>query len=163
MSNKIIKIISGGQTGADRGGLDAAIELGLEHGGACPRGRLAEDGRIPDKYSMLELFSYKYSHRTEQNVLDADLTLIFTFGPPKGGSALTVDYAIRHGKPFLHLDLNKADEYSIEKLIEWLKKNNNGKTILNIAGSRESSNCGIQKRVYSIMIQVLKRSIDGLL
>jgi hypothetical protein len=40
------KIISGGQTGADRAGLGFAIEKGLEHGGYVPRGRKAEDGRI---------------------------------------------------------------------------------------------------------------------
>src|SRR6202048_4695652 len=44
------KIISGGQTGADRAGLDFAIEKGLEHGGYVPRGRKAEDGRIDDRY-----------------------------------------------------------------------------------------------------------------
>ena len=40
-----MKIISGGQTGVDRGALDAAIALGLDHGGWCPLGRLAEDGQ----------------------------------------------------------------------------------------------------------------------
>jgi hypothetical protein len=38
--------VSGGQTGADRGGLDSAIENGIPHGGRCPKGRLAEDGPI---------------------------------------------------------------------------------------------------------------------
>ena len=43
----IAKIVSGGQTGADRGGLDAAILLGVPHGGWCPKGRKSEDGVIP--------------------------------------------------------------------------------------------------------------------
>jgi hypothetical protein len=33
MDCPIAKIVSGGQTGADRGGLDAAIDLGIPHGG----------------------------------------------------------------------------------------------------------------------------------
>ena len=33
------KIISGGQTGADRAALDAAIERGIPHGGWLPKGR----------------------------------------------------------------------------------------------------------------------------
>lgn len=48
--HSIAKIVSGGQTGADRGGLDAAIELGIRHGGWCPKGRKAEDGAIPATY-----------------------------------------------------------------------------------------------------------------
>jgi Circularly permutated YpsA SLOG family len=32
------KIVSGGQTGADRAGLDFAIEAGIEHGAFVPRG-----------------------------------------------------------------------------------------------------------------------------
>ena len=47
----LTKIISGGQTGVDRAALDAAIAAGIPHGGWCPRGRLAEDGRIPERYA----------------------------------------------------------------------------------------------------------------
>ena len=46
----IEKIISGGQTGADRAALDVAIELGIPHGGWIPKGRKTEDGRLPDQY-----------------------------------------------------------------------------------------------------------------
>jgi hypothetical protein len=41
----IEKVVSGGQTGADRAALDLAIERGIPHGGWCPKGRLAEDVR----------------------------------------------------------------------------------------------------------------------
>jgi len=54
------KIISGGQTGADRAGLDFAIETGLEHGGYVPRGRKAEDGRIDERYNLVELSTSSY-------------------------------------------------------------------------------------------------------
>ncbi len=39
----VLKIVSGGQTGVDRGALDAAIELGMDHGGKCPRGLCLND------------------------------------------------------------------------------------------------------------------------
>jgi len=71
-----MKIISGGQTGVDRGALDAAIGLGIPHGGWCPRGRLAEDGPIPARYVLSETDSPEYWLRTEQNVSDSDATLI---------------------------------------------------------------------------------------
>ena len=68
----VSKIISGGQTGADRGGLDAAIELEIPYGGWCPKGRLSEDGVIPNKYKLNEMPSKDYLKRTEQNVIDAE-------------------------------------------------------------------------------------------
>lgn len=51
---KVQKIISGGQTGVDRAGLDVALDLGLAVGGWCPKGRRAEDRRIPDRYPLME-------------------------------------------------------------------------------------------------------------
>jgi hypothetical protein len=156
MKKKIVKIISGGQTGADRGGLDAAIKLNIPHGGACPRKRIAEDGVIPEKYNMHELFSFSYAHRTEQNVIDSDMTLIFSFGFPGGGSALTVDLAAKHSKAYLIVDLNNEDKLIVEKIKERITGISLDEIILNIAGSRESTSPGIAERVSAIMIEVLK-------
>ena len=69
------KIISGGQTGADRAGLDFAIQAGLEHGGYVPKGRKAEDGRIDDRYQLIELSSSSYVDRTKRNVEESDGTI----------------------------------------------------------------------------------------
>jgi Circularly permutated YpsA SLOG family len=52
MKKMVERIVSGGQTGADRAALDFAIEHGLKHGGWCPKGRRAEDGRIPSRYEL---------------------------------------------------------------------------------------------------------------
>ena len=101
MSNglKKLKIISGGQTGADRAGLDAARELGLDYGGAVPRGRLTEAGPLPAYYDrMEELETSSYPARTEKNVRDADITLIFTRGELSSGTALTLVLARRFRK-----------------------------------------------------------------
>lgn len=43
----MFKIVSGGQTGVDRAGLEAAIAIGLPYGGWVPKGRIAEDGTVP--------------------------------------------------------------------------------------------------------------------
>jgi hypothetical protein len=53
----IKKIISGGQTGADRAALDVAIEYGIPHGGWVPRGRKTEDGRLSERYHLKEIQS----------------------------------------------------------------------------------------------------------
>ena len=155
MKTQIIKIVSGGQTGADRGGLDAAIALGIPHGGWCPRGRYAEDGRIPDIYNQQELYSRFYAHRTEQNVIDSDATVIFTYGPPEGGSQRTVQFAEKHGCPFLCIDMNSNNMIAAEKVIEWLNSLRISQLVLNVAGSRGSRNPGLQRRVCDIMKDVI--------
>ncbi len=85
----VSKIVSGGQTGVDRAALDAAIKLGIAHGGWVPKGRLAEDGPLPETYRMRETASAAYSERTERNVIDSDGTLIISRGELTGGSEAT--------------------------------------------------------------------------
>ena len=134
------KVISGGQTGVDRGALDAAIDVGIEHGGACPKGRLAEDGSIPTKYRLRELPSRKYSVRTEQNVIDADATLIVHNGSLSGGTAFTHRMAVKNGRPFMLYDITNPPE--LDEVIFWLAENE--VATLNCAGPRESANEGIE-------------------
>ena len=67
-SNMIVKIISGGQTGADQGGLDFALENGIEAGGWCPKGRICENGLIPARYPVEEVTEDDYNLRTKLNV-----------------------------------------------------------------------------------------------
>src|SRR5229473_8136967 len=98
------RIISGGQTGADRAALDWAIENGVPHGGWCPKGRLAEDGRIDIRYQLQEAPSSGYPQRTEWNVRDSDGTVIFSIAPVlTGGSKQTVNLAMKHQKPLFHI------------------------------------------------------------
>lgn len=92
------KIISGGQTGADRAALDVAINLRIPHGGWIPKGRKTENGILSDKYQLKEMSSSSYQERTEKNVLDSDGTLIISRRKLTGGSALTKKLAVKHGK-----------------------------------------------------------------
>jgi len=85
----IAKIVSGGQTGVDRGALEAAVELGFPYGGLVPKGRRAEDGVVPEAFDqMTEAPFESYVYRTEQNVVNSDCTLIISreiekFKPPE--------------------------------------------------------------------------------
>src|ERR1700694_742603 len=98
------KIISGGQTGADRAAPDFAIETGLEHGGYVPRGRKAEDGRIDDRYNLIELSTTSYPARTRRNIEESDGTVIFSLEPSlNGGTKLTLELAVKLGKPVLRI------------------------------------------------------------
>jgi len=82
------KIISGGQTGADRAALDVALKFNIPYGGWVPKGRIAEDGPLPRKYQLQEMPTPSYPARTEQNVIDSDGTVIFSHGKPAGGTVL---------------------------------------------------------------------------
>jgi hypothetical protein len=146
-----MKIISGGQTGVDRAALEAAIVLGIPHGGWCPRGRLAEDGRIPDRYQLRETESSEYPVRTERNVADSDATLILCRGIPSGGTELTVRLAEQHGRPHLVIDLDHPPD--VDEARRWLKAHQ--VEILNIAGPRESQNPGIGAATAEFVRQLL--------
>src|ERR1019366_2064013 len=99
-----LKIISGGQTGADRAALDWAIKNGILHGGWCPKGRRAEDGPIDARYQLKETPSSDPVQRTEWNARDSDGTVIFSVGKRLSGNSFeTLDFAIKHQKPYLHL------------------------------------------------------------
>ena len=97
-------IISGGQTGVDRGALDAALDTGTACGGWCPEKRLAEDGTIEPRYPLQELAGAGYTARTRMNVVDSDGTLVITFGTATGGTARTLEFCRKLGKPSLIID-----------------------------------------------------------
>jgi hypothetical protein len=147
---RIERLVSGGQTGVDRGALDAALDLGIPHGGWCPRGRAAEDGVIPARYQLRETESPQYPVRTEQNVIDSDGTLVLTIGAPSGGTAYTVDMARRHAKPLLVIDLDALDP---EAIMSWLRGEEIA--VLNVAGPRESKRPGIAARVRACLRELL--------
>lgn len=147
------KIVSGGQTGVDRAALDAAIELGIPHGGWCPLGRLAEDGRIPDRYQLTETSSPEYPVRTERNVLDSDATLILCRGKPSGGTELTLRLAQRQQKPCLVVNLEQATEPAAIR--RWLAENH--VETLNVAGPRESQSPGIGDSARQFLCRLLQR------
>lgn len=134
-----LRIVSGGQTGVDRAALDVAIALGIDHGGWCPRGRLAEDGQIPARYQLRETDSSDYAVRTEQNVIDSDGTLVLYLGQMSGGTELTRRVARKHRRPVLEIDL--ANQPNAGDVHRWLDTNNI--QVLNVAGPRESSSPGV--------------------
>jgi hypothetical protein len=151
------KIISGGQTGADIAGIDAAIEFNFPYGGWLPKGRKTEIGPLPLTYQMQEVARGGYPKRTEKNIKESDGTVIFTHTRLTGGSRLTVDLAESWGKPWLHINFNKTDSKQVVLILSrWIKKNNI-KT-LNVAGSRASKDSDIYKDVF-FTIKILLNNI----
>jgi hypothetical protein len=149
------RIISGGQTGADRAALDAAIACGFPHGGWCPRGRLAEDGPIPERYELIETGGASYLARTERNVKRSDGTVILTIGGMASGSARTADFARRHRKPWCHLRLDEtADAEAVARLQDFIREHEI--RTLNVAGSRASTEPELYSRCRAIIGEVLR-------
>ena len=155
----IAKIVSGGQTGADIGALDAAIRCQVPHGGWCPKGRRQELGRtVSRRYQLREMHSPLFSRRTEANVVDSDATLILTFGSLTGGSLRTRGFAEKHGKPCLHLDVEGVERVEVVERVEgWLRRHftDNMRITLNVAGNRESGAPGLQRVVMLHVTDIL--------
>ncbi len=155
----IERVVSGGQTGVDRAGLDAALALGLPCGGWCPRGRRAEDGPIPARYPLRETPTARYPQRTEWNVRDSDGTLVLTWGAPRGGTALTIGLARRLARPCRVVDLGPpADREDEQEAVargvrRWIEEERI--RVLNIAGPRESEAPEVGERARAFLLTVL--------
>ena len=142
-----IVIISGEQTGVDRGALDFALHNNLLCKGWCPLGRIAEDGVIKPLYPLNETFSSDPKVRTEMNVLNSDGTLIIVFEEMDEGTRFTFDIANHNLKPVFVWELTKnAHPHHFKS---WLKKNR--LEILNVAGPRESFAPGIYDETLSLL------------
>ena len=150
----MLRIISGGQTGVDRGALDAALDVGTPCGGWCPRGRLAEDGWIPERYPLIEIESDHYSDRTLKNVEDSDGTLIIHFGQLEGGTAFTRRCCIDHSKPHVVMDLSThKTEDAVSETVRFIAANNIG--TLNVAGPRASKVAHARSTTHELIKAVL--------
>lgn len=146
MKNYLLKVVSGGQTGVDRAALDAAISRGISHGGWCPKGRMAEDDTIPEKYHLKETPAAEYAERTEWNVRDSDGTLILVIRKPlTGGTKLTLDKAITLNKPCFIAEITQGEPFN--QTLDWMRKNHI--QVLNIAGPRESQSPGIYQAAFT--------------
>jgi hypothetical protein len=143
------KLISGGQTGADRAGLDFALAQGIPCGGWCPFGRKADDGPVPMRYPLKETWGDSgYARRTGLNVRDSDATLIFNRGPMSPGCALTLQNCRRLERPFHVVPVAAGAKVSdavvaveARKVAEFLACHR--PAVLNIAGNREFRSPGV--------------------
>jgi hypothetical protein len=144
------KIISGGQTGADVGGLVGAERCGIPTGGCAPRGYKTENGPQPILQSRFGLVAHPsphYADRTRENVIKSNAVVVFATRSDSVGTKLTIDLCDKHQKPWCLLDpegLNVITE--LQAFIEQTKPK-----VLNIAGNRESVSPGIAKRVAAII------------
>jgi len=150
------KIISGGQTGADRAGLDFAIDHSIPHGGWIPKGRRTEQGPLDSKYQLEETNNTFYPDRTKRNIMDSDGTLIVAYGPvkKKGGTALTYRLCGQVKKPCCYINLNMLTiPEAAQDVASWIRSNSI--RVLNVAGPKESIEPNIHVDTYNLLKSVL--------
>ena len=156
-------IISGGQSGADRGALLAARDIGVDYAGWVPRGGRCEDGEhlLEAFPNLRETPSRDYPQRTRLNVEESDVTIVVTSNGriETPGSRLTVEHCARVRRPFRVVTPSGLGECLTVLLRNW-----NGETLrINMAGTRESKSPGIQDAVRRETVAVLmKAARDGL-
>jgi hypothetical protein len=168
LNEKMIeKIVSGGQTGADRAALDWALKNHLPRGGWCPKGRRAEDGAIPPDYPLTETPGESWSERTEANVRDSDGTAIFSLKEAlSGGTLETLAMCVKYGKPHIHIhghghthsDSNDATAMVVTQarlLREWILDCHI--RVMNVAGPRASE----EPEIGRFVARVLDRALLG--
>ena len=155
----ITRIVSGGQTGVDQGALEACQWIDFPYGGWVPKGRLTENGPLPNTFKgMQEHTSADYLKRTEANVVDSDATVVLCHGKPTGGSLRTIKFAIKHHRPWFHIHLNRSMESEVREFVEWLKSDCPEPCTLNVAGTRESKKPGIQKEALIWVLEILGKA-----
>jgi hypothetical protein len=144
MSYRPSRIISGGQTGADKGGLLAGRDLGIRTGGWAPKGWVTEDGPNPklNQFGLIQHSSPNYPPRTRMNCQDADLVAIFG-DLHSAGTRLTIDICKSDGIPYI---LN-PDATELRTMCEDL-----GVETLNVAGNRASKDATIEDRVRKVIV-----------
>ena len=161
-----LKIVSGGQTGVDRGALQAAMDLGLAWGGWAPKGWRAENGTIPPLYreKMQEHASANYLGRTRRNVVDSHATLIIVNAYSLSGGTLKTRYFCQELMRS-HFVVSLGEAEAVEKVRRWLGQffaiEHPVPFVLNVAGPRESKAGGIQKRTRRFLVEVLQGMIEG--
>lgn len=152
---RLRKIISGGQTGADQGGLRAGRALGLETGGWAPRGWRTLAGPAPwlADFGLVEAPTDRYPERTALNVRDSDATVRFAIDFRTPGERCTLSALAKHGKP--HLDVGwrltmTPLEWAVYPLVVFLKQYN--VAVLNVAGNSEQRVPGMAGMVERFLV-----------
>ena len=157
----LVKVISGGQSGADIAGVRAGKKSGHEVGGTMPNGFRTLDGPKPEyavEYNMKEHSSAAYPPRTYQNAKDSDATLRFAHNFASSGEKCTMKAIVQYKKPHFDVLVKDPNTFSVEDIqhpkmvAAWLHEQRI--QILNVAGNSEQTCPGIEAWVERFMTAV---------
>lgn len=162
---RIVEVRSGGQSGADRGAMDAARQCGVRVSGWCPAGGWAED--YPDPPGVLELYpemvetpSSDVIQRTEWNIRDSTCCIVFNTRNSATSPGTSAGYAFneKYGTPHFDIWLDGPDAFDIqlERACTWLCELNDDAVVLGVDGPRASEYPGI----YDISFEATKAILE---
>ncbi len=158
-ADRVARVISGGQTGADMAGLRAARLCGIPTGGTAPLDYNTELGpriRLLRSFGLEEHRSKDYPPRTAKNIRDSHLTLVIA-EKLDSGSGLTIRMCRRQGRPFLHVRPSSLEDAGVAKAVRaWVLDHLDGATVVNVAGNRESKSPGIERAATRFLVRLLK-------
>jgi hypothetical protein len=118
------KIISGCQPGVETAALDAALKLDIPHAGWAYKRKRAEDGVLPEQYNLKTVDVPSYHSRLEKNIIDSDGTVILTHGQLIIGSKIIKEFAKKHNKSCLYVDLTECSlNHAISSIRKWITNN----------------------------------------
>jgi hypothetical protein len=122
------RIVSDGQSGVARGALDAAIALGVSHGGHCAAERLADDGPLDARYEV-HAIKGGFGERVAKNIQHSHGTLLVTFCAETqmdGRTKHARDLSKLRRRAMVHLQMpNSALDISdktVRAVRHWLKR-----------------------------------------
>lgn len=158
-----IKLIAGGQSGADAGALRAARIAGIPTGGYAPRGWLTEYGPMPwllrDCFGLTEHPTADYAARTHANCEIADAGIWFG-DPTSPGGKLTRRVWREERVPWFEVPgtIYPAIKPRTRDVVDWIEQQpvSGGVLVLMAGGNRESKNPGIGARVEEFMLDVFR-------
>lgn len=163
--NPLFVVMSGGQSGADRAALDAAIALSIPYQGWVPAGGWAEDmqqapGLLAHYPRLTVCSTADLEVRTKLNIENSDTTLVLTDGGDalnSPGTELTLAHAAKSGKPATLIRVDEPD--ARENALAWLAAGHRPRLRLNVAGPRESEHAGLQQRARTFLLDVLSQVV----
>lgn len=151
------RVISGGQTGADRAGLIAAKACGILTGGWMPKGYIALDGIHPkfaQMYDILEHKSDKYGQRTKLNIVESEGTVRFASQWNAAAEKLTLKEILKSDRPYLDIETGAEAKLTPQDLVKWLKEKKI--RVLNVSGNAEENSMGIEAKVVDFLTETFK-------
>ena len=161
----IVELRSGGQSGADRGAMDAARALGVPVSGWCPADGWAEDRPEPpgvrELYpEMVETPESDVAQRTEWNIRDSTCCVVLNTGARGVSRGTDIGYAFceKYGTPFFEIALD-GDEPLGEQVLRasaWLE-GLGGDIVLGFGGPRASEYPGIYEIAFQVTTELLAR------
>ena len=163
--SRIVEVRSGGQSGADRGAMDAARSCGVRVSGWCPAGGWAEDypvapGVLSLYPEMVETPSSDVIQRTEWNIRDSTCCLVLSSREPGVSPGTDAGYAFneKYGVPHMKFWIDDAASYDaqISAVIDWLEGLCDDAIVIGIGGPRESEYPGVYEISYQVVSSLLK-------